>query len=95
MFQVEISFILFGIPNSSSSRLDELANVNTNSSIDRFLRNVTAGLTEATNFNETNHDLSGTFDDGSSGGGDDSSRTMSGSNTKSSTIRPLVPLRVR
>ena len=69
--------------------------INTNSSIDRFLRNVTAGLTDPPVFNETNHDLSGTFDDGSSGGGDDSSRTMSGSNNKNSTIRPLVPLRVR
>ena len=43
--------------------------------------------------NDTNNDLSSTFDDGSSGG-DDSSRTMSGSNNKIQTMRPLVPLRV-
>ncbi|CAF1093687.1 unnamed protein product [Adineta ricciae] len=73
---------------------DEMSNLNNNSSIDRFLRNVTAGLSDTPAiFNDTNNDLSGTFDDGSSMGGDDSSRTMSGSNNKIQTIRPLIPLR--
>ena len=44
--------------------------------------------------NETNNDLSGTFDDGSSTG-DEPSRTMSGSNSRTQVMRPLIPLRVR
>ncbi|CAF1026594.1 unnamed protein product [Adineta steineri] len=72
---------------------DELSTLNNNNSIDRFLRNVTAGLSDPPALiNDTSTDLSGTFDDGSSGG-DDSSRTMSGSNIKSQTIRSLIPLR--
>ena len=75
---------------------DDFSKLNTNNSIDRFLRNVTVGLTEQPPISSTetanNNDLSSTFDDTSSAG-DDSSRTMSGSNGKSQAIRPLVPLR--
>ncbi|CAF2606288.1 unnamed protein product [Rotaria sp. Silwood2] len=72
---------------------DDLSTFINNTSIDRFLRNVTAGLSDSPALlNDTNNDLSATFDDGSSGG-DDSSRTMSGSLNKNQTIRPLVPLR--
>ncbi|CAF3715488.1 unnamed protein product [Rotaria socialis] len=80
-------------PAANHNVSDELSTFINNTSIDRFLRNVTAGLSDSPALlNDTNNDLSGTFDDGSSGG-DDSSRTMSGSNNKSQTIRPLAPLR--
>ncbi|CAF3841431.1 unnamed protein product [Rotaria magnacalcarata] len=81
-------------PAANHNVSDELSTFINNTSIDRFLRNVTAGLSDSPALlNDTNNDLSGTFDDGSSGG-DDSSRTMSGSNNKSQTIRPLAPLRI-
>jgi len=67
---------------------DELSLLNNKNSIDRFLRNVTAGLSETTT---NSNDQSANFDDGSSGG-DDSSRTISTSN-KIPSIRPLIPLR--
>ena len=89
-----ISHSLSGKHHSLLSRFfnffleDELSILNNNNSIDRFLRNVTAGLSDPP---ALVGDLSGTFDDGSSGG-EESSRTMSTSNQN---IRPLIPLRVR